>query len=65
MGLGMADPVSPLSRPPQRGGGVFVALGLIGGAIAGVIAGQPSIGLLAGLGLGVLAAISLALRDRR
>lgn len=61
----MIDPVSPLSRPPQRGGGVFVALGLIGGAIAGVIAGQPSIGLLAGLGLGVLAAISLALRDRR
>ncbi|MEI6486921.1 MAG: hypothetical protein WCO11_11720 [Sphingomonadales bacterium] len=61
----MADPVSPLSRPPQRGGGVFVAFGLIGGAIAGVIVGQPSLGLLAGLGLGVAAAILIALADRR
>lgn len=44
---------------------MFVAFGLIGGAVAGVLAGQPSLGLLAGLGLGVLAAIILALRDRR
>lgn len=62
----MANPVPPpVSRPPQRGGGVFIALGLVLGAIAGIMAGQPSIGLLGGLGVGVAAAIALALRDRR
>lgn len=65
MGRFMAEPGLPVSRPPQRGGGIFIALGLVLGAIGGVIAHQPSLGLLAGLGLGVLAAIAMALRDRR
>ena len=61
----MADNGSPNLRPPHRGGGVFVAFGLVGGAIVGILAGEPSLGLLSGLGLGVLAAIILVLRDRR
>lgn len=62
--MAASDP-SPPSRPPQRGGGIFIALGLIGGAVGGVAAGQPSVGLLTGLGAGVLASIMLAVRDRR
>jgi len=64
-GLGMASPGSPVSRPPQRGGGIFIAFGLVAGAVGGMLAGQPSVGLLAGLGVGLLAAILLAVRDRR
>jgi hypothetical protein len=56
---------SSRSRPPQRGGGVFIAGGLVLGAVGGIIAGQPSAGLAAGLGLGVLATIVLAVADRR
>ncbi len=64
MGLAMVDSKSR-SRPPQRGGGVFIAGGLVLGAVGGILAGQPSIGLAAGLGLGILSAIVLALADRR
>ncbi|WP_273462938.1 hypothetical protein [Sandarakinorhabdus limnophila] len=61
----MASPGSPVSRPPKRGGGIFIAFGLVAGAVGGMLAGQPSVGLLAGLGVGLLAAILLAVRDRR
>ncbi|WP_017669390.1 hypothetical protein [Sandarakinorhabdus sp. AAP62] len=61
----MASPGSPVSRPPQRGGGIFIAFGLVAGAVGGTLVGQPSIGLLAGFGVGVVATILLALRDRR
>ena len=64
MGLAMSQN-SPRSRPPQRGGGIFIAGGLVLGVIGGTIAGQPSLGLLAGFGLGVGAAILLAVADRR
>jgi hypothetical protein len=64
MGLTMDEP-SFRSRPPQRGGGVFVAGGLILGAVGGIVGGQPSLGLGVGLGLGLLATIVLALVDRR
>jgi uncharacterized membrane protein YhhN len=53
------------SRPPQRGGGIFIAAGLVLGTVGGAVAGQPSLGFLAGLGLGVAAAIVLAFADRR
>jgi uncharacterized membrane protein YhhN len=65
MGRFMAESGIPVSRPPQRGGGIFIALGLVLGAVGGVLAHQPSLGLLAGLGVGVIAAIVLAVRDRR
>lgn len=55
----------PVSRPPQRGGGVFIALGLVAGGVGGAMLGQAALGLLAGLGIGMVLAIGLALRDRR
>ena len=49
----------------RMAGGFFVALGLLGGAIAGVAKGQPSIGMVAGLGLGMAAALFVWFLDRR
>ncbi|MFN3944716.1 MAG: hypothetical protein ACK4K7_07290 [Allosphingosinicella sp.] len=42
----------PKSAP--RSGGSFLAISIIVGAIAGTIAGQPSIGFMTGLGVGLL-----------
>lgn len=49
----------------MQGGGVLIALALIVGAILGTVYGEPSIGLVAGLGVGSLLALLLWLRDRR
>lgn len=49
----------------SRAGGSILAGCIIAGAVGGVILGQPSIGFLAGTGLGVLLALLLWLRDRR
>ncbi len=47
-------------RPVNRsGGGVFIAIGAIVGAIAGGFMGQASAGLLAGLALGALVALAI------
>ncbi len=48
-----------------RAGGVFIALGLLFGAVIGVVVRQPSIGMVAGLGVGVAIALVLWLRDKR
>ena len=54
------------SKPPEpRGAGAAIALLTISGAIAGAVLGQPSVGLLAGVALGVLVAVGLWLGDRR
>lgn len=45
-------------------GGVWIALGAILGSIGGLYAGQPSLGLLAGLAAGGAAALVMWLRDR-
>ena len=50
--------------PNRNGGGIFIALGTIGGAIVGGLMGQPSAGLLAGLGLGALVALLIWWRGR-
>jgi uncharacterized membrane protein len=52
-------------RPPQRGGGILIALGLVLGAGIGTALGQPSQGLIIGFAVGVLLAIGLVLADRR
>lgn len=52
-------------RPGNRnGGGVFIALGAILGAIGGGLMGQPSAGLLAGLVLGIAAALLIWWKGR-
>jgi hypothetical protein len=56
---------SHMSKPSQSlAGGVFIAIAIFIGAIAGAISGQPSIGVLAGLAAGVLCAVFVWLRDR-
>lgn len=43
-------------QQPQLAGGVFLALGTVGGVLIGAAMGQPSIGFLAGLAAGLAAA---------
>lgn len=52
----MSEP-APLP-PPRRAGGALLAASILGGVVIGSMMGQPSIGFLAGLGIG-LAAIAL------
>ncbi|MDO9487868.1 MAG: hypothetical protein Q7J32_05795 [Sphingomonadaceae bacterium] len=49
----------------HTGGGVFIAIGLIGGSIIGVLYGQPSLGLVSGLVAGLAVAGLLALWEAR
>lgn len=53
------------SRNSPTGAGAIVALLAVAGVIGGGLMGQPSAGLLAGLGLGLLIALLLWLRERR
>ena len=55
----------PAKSPPPRAAGAIIAFTLIVGAIVGTAEGQPTIGVLAGFGIGVLVALILWLRDRR
>ena len=48
-----------------RAGGCLLALSILAGGIAGVAWRQPSIGLLAGLGAGLLLLVLVWLLDRR
>jgi hypothetical protein len=52
-------------RPGPQAGGFIIAVAIVAGTIIGGLNGQPSIGLLAGLGLGVAAALAVWLVDRR
>jgi membrane associated rhomboid family serine protease len=49
----------------ERGGGILIALGLIVGAVIGIVAGNGALGMLGGLIAGVAAAWGLARRDAR
>ncbi|MET1113084.1 MAG: hypothetical protein ABWX67_16320 [Allosphingosinicella sp.] len=45
--------------------GFILAISILGGAVAGTIVGQPSIGFLAGLTAGVAIALLFWLSERR
>lgn len=49
---------------PVQAGGSILALSIILGAVGGVLAGQPSIGFLLGLVVGLAVALLLWLRGR-
>jgi hypothetical protein len=49
----------------ERGYAIFVMIGLLLGAVAGYLLGQPSAGTLIGGGLGGLLAVLFTWRDRR
>lgn len=59
------EPHRPPSPKPSSGGGVFIALLTIAGAIIGGLMGQPSIGMLSGIALGVAIAVALWLTERK
>jgi hypothetical protein len=50
---------------PRLAGGIFIALGLLLGAIAGVVMDQPSAGMVIGLGIGAAIALAVWLIDRK
>lgn len=52
------------NRNEPTGMGALIALLIMAGAIIGGLMGQPSLGLLAGLALGVAAAVAMWLRER-
>ena len=58
----MSDQAPP---PSARSGGVLLAAGVLGGVVIGSVLGQPSIGFLAGLGIGLIAVILVWYGDRR
>jgi uncharacterized membrane protein YccC len=63
----MTEPRYP-TEPRRRGGlagGIFVALGLIIGVVAGTFFGQPSLGMVAGAGIGLVLLLLVWLLDRR
>jgi uncharacterized membrane protein len=60
----LPDPPPPPTTPRQAGG-CLIAAGLMLGAGIGVAVGESSAGLLIGLAVGVIAAVAMALRDRR
>ncbi len=49
----------------KAAGGIFIAIGMLGGAIVGVIMDQPSAGMVIGLGLGIVAAAITWLVDSK
>lgn len=50
---------------PRLAGGIFIALGLLLGAIGGVALNEPSAGMMIGFGAGVSIALVVWLFDRK
>lgn len=53
------------SRYPSRAGGCLLAFSVVAGALVGVVLGQPSVGVLAGAGVGLVLVIAVFLGERR
>jgi uncharacterized membrane protein len=53
------------NNAPRLAGGIFIAVGMLGGAIVGVIVDQPSAGMVIGFAIGVAAAALTWLIDSR
>lgn len=63
-GRAMGRRMAPQPRSP-RSGGSLLAIAIIVGAVAGTVAGQPSIGFMSGLGAGLLLLGLVYYMDRR
>lgn len=50
---------------PRLAGGIFIAIGLLVGAIIGVALDQPSAGMVIGMGVGAAIAVAVWLLDRK
>ncbi len=53
------------NKAPRLAGGIFIAIGMLGGAVVGVFVDQPSAGMVIGLGIGIAAAALTWLIDSR
>jgi uncharacterized membrane protein (UPF0136 family) len=51
-------------RNGPQAGGFLLAMCILVGAVVGTIRGEPSIGVIAGIGVGIVVAIALWLKDR-
>lgn len=56
-------PPAPPTKAPIAGG-ALLALSLIVGSVIGVLKGQPSVGFISGMGVGLALLIAVALVDR-
>lgn len=52
------------SPSKAQAGGFLLAVSIMAGAAGGIVAGQPSIGLLVGIATGVVLAVVIWLKDR-
>lgn len=52
------------SRRNPAAGGLLLLIGFLGGAAVGIARGEPSLGVLAGVGIGAALALALWLFDR-
>jgi hypothetical protein len=57
--------MSPPSQRSDSAGGFVLAVSLMIGTIIGLVAGQPSLGFLAGLVVGAAIAVMIWLKGRR
>lgn len=55
----------PSESRPRMAGGIFIFLGLLIGAVLGVVYNEPSIGMIAGFAIGTAIAVAIWLLDRR
>jgi hypothetical protein len=53
------------NSPPRLAGGIFIALGLLIGAIIGVAMDQPSAGAVIGMAIGTVIAVAVWIMDRK
>lgn len=73
MRTGLAQPIRQCheaamtapQRQSPRSGGILLAFAILAGAVVGIVKGQASIGVLAGLGVGIALLVLVWLIDRR
>lgn len=53
------------NNQPRLAGGIFIAFGLLIGAIVGVALDQPSAGAVIGMAIGSLIALLIWIQDRK
>ncbi|WP_395619118.1 hypothetical protein [Sphingorhabdus sp.] len=53
------------NSPPRLAGGIFIAFGLLIGAIIGIAMDQPSAGTVIGMAIGTVIAVVIWIVDRK
>ena len=53
------------NSPPRHAGGIFIAFGLLIGAIIGIAMDQPSAGTVIGMAIGTVIAVVIWIVDRK